>query len=893
MKHFSTILILAFLMIANANYAQLPELVADLNPSTSSDPSFVIEYNNDVYFSADDGIVGKELRKYDGSTVTLVQDIRTGTGSGAYKESVVYNGELCFPCVTLTGGAEFCTYDGTNVTVVTVRPGAASSSADRFTQVGSDLYFTGVNTNGEEVWKFDGANVTEVTDLNPGAANSSPNELYAYNSELVFRANDGTNGTEFWAFDGTNVTLHSINPSTNSTPQKFIEYAGDVYFRANDGTVSDELWKYDGANVTLAADINPGPSTSSPNEFTIYNGELYFSAYTTTAGRELFKYDGTNVTLVADLYAGTLSSSPTLLTVYNNELYFQANTPATGLELFKYDGTSATLVQDIVVGTGSSSPRNLAVADGFLYFVATDNGVVGTELWRYDGTAASLVMDINPGSSSSDPEALTAIGSTLFFTADDGTHQRELWKLCTPTTSSISPTACGSYTSPSGNVWSVSGTYTDTIPNRAYCDSIITVNLTINSIDATTDIITTCDSLIWIDGNTYTSNNNTATHMLANVGGCDSLVTLDLTITNSNAGTDVIATCDSLVWIDGNTYSSNNNTATHMLTNVLGCDSLVTLNLTITNSTIATDVITTCDSMIWIDGNTYTSSNNTATHMLTNAVGCDSLVTLDLTITNSTAATDVIATCDSLIWIDGNTYTSNNNTATHMLTNVAGCDSLVTLDLTITNSTAATDIITTCDSLMWIDGNTYYVSNNTATHTLTNMAGCDSVVTLDLTINTADISVTNTSPTLTANAIGATYQWIDCSTMLPIAGEINQSFTATANGDYAVVVTENNCTDTSACFTIMGIGISENGLAIPVSIYPNPSRESFVVEFYNPDAKQAVMKLTDLAGRIITSKQTASMTVKEQFATEALATGMYLLTIKIGEKTGTYKVLKN
>ena len=81
----------------------------------------------------------------------------------------------------------------------------------------------------------------------------------------------------------------------------------------------------------------------------------------------------------------------------------------------------------------------------------------------------------------------------------------------------------------------------------------------------------------------------------------------------------------------------------------------------------------------WIDGNTYTPSNNTATHLLTNAAGCDSLVTLDLTISNSTTGIDVKTACDSYTWIDGNTYTTSNNTATHLLTNAAGCDSLVTL----------------------------------------------------------------------------------------------------------------------------------------------------------------------------------------------------------------------
>ena len=91
-----------------------------------------------------------------------------------------------------------------------------------------------------------------------------------------------------------------------------------------------------------------------------------------------------------------------------------------------------------------------------------------------------------------------------------------------------------------------------------------------------------CDNYTWIDGVTYTSSNNTATFTLTNVAGCDSLVTLNLTINNSSTGTvHIRSACDSYTWIDGVTYTSNNNSATHTLTNVYGCDRIATINLTI------------------------------------------------------------------------------------------------------------------------------------------------------------------------------------------------------------------------------------------------------------------------------------------------------------------------
>jgi hypothetical protein len=149
-----------------------------------------------------------------------------------------------------------------------------------------------------------------------------------------------------------------------------------------------------------------------------------------------------------------------------------------------------------------------------------------------------------------------------------------------------------------------------------------------------TDYITACGSYTWINGITYTSNNNTATHTLTSSEGCDSLVTLNLTVLN-NKSTDSIKACGSYTWIDGITYTANNNTATYTLTNSLGCDSLITLHLTIKPIPHTRDIITAHEQYTWIDDITYTSNNSTATYTYTNSFGCDSVVTLNLTIFTS------------------------------------------------------------------------------------------------------------------------------------------------------------------------------------------------------------------------------------------------------------------
>ena len=404
-----------------------------------------------------------------------------------------------------------------------------------------------------------------------------------------------------------------------------------------------------------------------------------------------------------------------------------------------------------------------------------------------------------------------------------------------------------------------------------------------------TDVQTACESHTWIDGFTYTTSNNTATHVITNPMGCDSTVTLNLIINNSTTGTDLQTACETYTWIDGNTYSASNNSATFVLANAAGCDSTVTLDLTINNSNLGTDLQTACESYTWIDGNTYTISNNTATYVLANAAGCDSTVTLDLTINNSNLGTDLQTSCESYTWIDGNTYTISNNTATYVLTNAAGCDSTLTLDLTITNSSTGIDVQSACDIYTWIDGSTYSASNNSATFVLTNTAGCDSTVTLNLTINTVDNTVTTIEPTITANATGVAYQWIDCSDNSPIVGETDQSFTASANGSYAVELTENGCTNTSDCITIENIGILENSFETDVVVYPNPTFGKLQIDLGQTYSDISI-DVTDSQGKIVKRKsfgitQIIDLTIEEP-------AGVYFLNIISESKKVIIRIIK-
>jgi N-acetylneuraminic acid mutarotase len=218
--------------------------------------------------------------------------------------------------------------------------------------------------------------------------------------------------------------------------------------------------------------------------------------------------------------------------------------------------------------------------------------------------------------------------------------------------------------------------------------------------------------------------------------------------------------------------------------------------------------------------------------------------------------------CDSLLF-DSIYYSSSTTIATTVPGVTAnGCDSVYYQPIIINNSTSVVlPPLTECDSALI--GGIYYSNDTTVIQNLSSViTGCDSMVTVDLTINSADATVTTFLNTISANATGAVYQWLNCdSGYAVIPGETWQSFLAGSNGNFAVAVTENNCTDTSSCINFTGIGINEVLNSIHISISPNPSTGSFFVSSGN-EGQFITIEVLNFLGEVVALKETNSSTTE-------------------------------
>lgn len=459
------------------------------------------------------------------------------------------------------------------------------------------------------------------------------------------------------------------------------------------------------------------------------------------------------------------------------------------------------------------------------------------------------------------------------------------------TVSTISPVVCSSYTVPSGNqTYYTSGTYYDTLINAANCDSIITVNLTVNNTYDTLNPVE-CYSYTSPSGNyTWTS---TGMYMdtLPNSLGCDSVITIDLIVNDSSSATIAPVACDSYTSPSGNYTWASSGTYMDTILNSAGCDSIITIDLTVHYSSFSNISPVVCDSYTSPSGMYNWTSSGTYMDTIPNAMGCDSVVTIDLTVNTMSFDTIDVIGCGSYVSPSGNYTWSIAGTYMDTIPNAVGCDSVITVHLTIGGATTASISPEACMSYTSPSGNYVWEQSGSYTDTIVNSMGCDSLIIVNLTINEVEVGVTDNSPTLVSDAANASYQWLDCSSdyaVLP--GETAQSFTATQDGEYAVEVTEGSCVDTSACIIVNSIGVVENRLESEISLYPNPTRNAVTLDLGSVFTTLDV-RVLNIVGQAVSVKKYSNVQ-QVQLEIEG-APGVYFVEVSTTDNRKTIlKVIK-
>jgi len=294
---------------------------------------------------------------------------------------------------------------------------------------------------------------------------------------------------------------------------------------------------------------------------------------------------------------------------------------------------------------------------------------------------------------------------------------------------------------------------------------------------------------------------------------------------------------------------------------------------------------TSCDVYFAPSGMQYNNSG-TFNDTITNVAGCDSVITITLEVFYSTSVTIYAFTCGNPYWSDaGNNYCCTGSYVENHTTE-NGCDSTVYIELEIAEASDIELTINACDEYT-SDGGIVY--NTFGVHHETYMAsnGCDSTIQFIIAITEIDSTAVWLGPmAIEANESGASYQWVDCNNNNAIIpGATGKIFVASVNGDYACVVEKNGCTKTTNCVRVQSLDIGQ--VTTFSKIYPNPSTGLFFLELSSIEAVYTV-EIMNVAGQVVyQSNLNKKVTLVDIGSIEP---GVYFMSV-LGSETTSVKTI--
>ncbi|MBU0488580.1 MAG: T9SS type A sorting domain-containing protein, partial [Bacteroidetes bacterium] len=291
------------------------------------------------------------------------------------------------------------------------------------------------------------------------------------------------------------------------------------------------------------------------------------------------------------------------------------------------------------------------------------------------------------------------------------------------------------YTLADGNTVSDAGTYIVTVQAVTGCDSTVTVNLTVNPSYLITNYEFICDGdSLFAEGAWQHVTGLYYDSLVAAAGG-DSIVITDLTVVMPQFETVDVELCNNDSLFVGGAWQTTAGAYDDLYTNMYGCDSTKTTNLSFVDTLIAMVYTEICSGDSIFLGGAWQNTSGVYYDLLIADAGCDSIVETTLTV-NAPLATvldETICQGTDYMLADGSTVSSPGSY--HVtIQSVDGCDSLISVNLSVNPVYHDTDYVFVCEGDSIFVGGSWQNTTGLYEDIVTAATGCDSVIITDLTL---------------------------------------------------------------------------------------------------------------------------------------------------------------
>ncbi|MEI6313082.1 MAG: gliding motility-associated C-terminal domain-containing protein, partial [Bacteroidota bacterium] len=365
------------------------------------------------------------------------------------------------------------------------------------------------------------------------------------------------------------------------------------------------------------------------------------------------------------------------------------------------------------------------------------------------------------------------------------------------------------------------GVYLDTLIGSNGCDSVLTLNLTIRPTTSGIMSASICSGSSYLFNGVNRTTAGAYLDTLIGSNGCDSILTLNLTIRPTTSGIMSASICSGSSYLFNGVNRTTAGAYLDTLIGSNGCDSILTLNLSLLPTSNGISSVFICEGSTYSFNGINVSIPGVYLDTFIGVNGCDSILSLNLRnyIKDSTILTQNICIGSSYLFNGINRSTSGIYNDT--LTNRNGCDSLVTLLLSVNNADTTIGNISICKGEAI--NSIIYSSDTSVTNNYTNTFGCDSLYQLNIivyplpTVNAGnDTTITAANSAILIASGAANYTWNNAT-----IGAVN-IVSPSESTIYIVTGTDvNNCSNVDSV-NVNIIPIDDSiSIAIPSAFTPN------------------------------------------------------------------------
>ncbi len=266
--------------------------------------------------------------------------------------------------------------------------------------------------------------------------------------------------------------------------------------------------------------------------------------------------------------------------------------------------------------------------------------------------------------------------------------------------------------------------------------------------------------------------------------------------------------------------------------------------------------------------------------------GCDSIITINLIVRSLDGWSINETICSDSYYITPYQNDTLFSTGFYFdtLQNSFACDSIITINLTVNPITSESINVSICngESYTTPSGMNSYNTTGQYFDTLQNQYTCDSIIEINLLVEDVDLNINIDANKLTIAESAVAYQWINCATNEIIEGATEQNYFAEYNGSFACSVSKNTCTYESSCVDVNNVSINDLSNNY-ISVFPNP-----VSNILNIISTKSILniRLYNLEGKEL------FQTNKNFIDMSNYSAGLYMVVIESNMESNKFKILK-